>query len=610
VRDRSIGLWVYGSIGLWVYRSMLFALCSLLIASILYAQEAEEEEGKITNLPPVKIEIVDTMQLNIPKEKFFQFAKPGSAHVYAPLSPKERPWYLPPTSIPEKIWEIPGEAEKDFLFSLGANSGVPAAVTYQMFLVRGFGSSEALLSVERSTLRSERTARLVNDPSKRQGSSTVDKFAGALCIAPAHQSLQDTSLKMDLKYDGKELSFLDVSGKRYPNDRSLTGLSVDWDQKLSEHKTQNRDTSKSLKSLNVERGTTLTTSGLESRVLSLKGNIGLSRLRMEGPLSPGSDSGLDLKTDFGIRVLWPRANPIDTGLGVGYFAGENGAEDFKEAILTLYLRDNDIRIWRFVLGVGMELLLDARKSSSGDWDPDIYPNPCALLMSQIGDKTILQFGVEGYILRQALKAIYLDRDYVRFTPDLDVERTWELNASLQYKLTRKFALTIGAFGKEISNLTVFEETGDEILSWKPSSLRDNVRMFGFSSGWELSLMDGRVKQNFEYIHESSPGLTGGQIEYIPYRPKDKGSLNITYFAPFGLEPSLSGEFYGTRYVDTNGEETLSSYSLLRPRISKTFGRYASVFLAAEIYFGQDDYQLWKGYELPDQIVDFGLTLKF
>jgi len=592
VKGRSMGLWVYESIGLWVYRSMLCAMCSVLVASVLHVEayagenegENEAKDEKI-DLPPVNIEVVDTMQLDIPREKFRSFTKPDSANVYAPLSPKERPWYLPPTSIPGKLREVPGEAERDFLFSLAAHSGVPAALAYQMLLVRGFGANTrfaptALLNMGRATLKDERTARLASDPSKRQGSYAVDRYRGAF----ANQSSQGTSLKMDVGYDGKDLSFLDVSGERYPNDRSLTGLSVDWDQKLSD------DARSSL-------------------------NIGLSRLKMEGPLSSGSDSGLDLKTHFGIRILWPGSNPVDAGLGIGYFAGENDTEDFREAILRLYLRDNYIRMWRFVLGAGMELLLDARRNSSGDWEPHVYPNPCVLLMSRIGNRTVLQFGIEGYILRQDLKALYLDRDYMRFTPDLNVERTWDLNASLQYRLKRKFTVTAGAFGKEIKNLTIFEETSDEILSWKPNSRRDNARIFGFNLGWELSLMDGRVKQNFEYIHESHHLVTRNASpvtgeEHIPYRPRDRGSLTITYFAPFGLEPSISAEFYGTRYVDTSGKETLSSYALWKPRLSKTFGKYASVFLAAEIYSGQDEYQLWRGYKLPDQIVDFGLTLKF
>jgi len=558
-------------LGLIYVASFVFCLASFVfLAAMSYAQGGSEEKDKITDLPPVKIEVVDTTQLDIPKEKFQSFTKPDPG-VYAPLDPKERPWYLPATSIPEKIREVKSELEKDFLFSLTAQYGIPTALKYQMFLARGFGQSEAMLDMGRWTLRSERTPELVSDPSKGLDDFNIDRLKGAF----AHQG-ENTSFRADVQYNAKDLGYLDENGEVYPNDRALTGLSVCWGQKLS--------------------------SSVRSSL-----SIDVSSLRMGGPLSSGNDKGLDLSTDFGIKALWPRSNPIDAGLGIGYFVGESEVEDFKEAILRLYFRDNYIRIRPFALGIGMELVLDARSSSSedGNWDPNIYPNPWLLLTSNIGARTVLQFGLEGYISRQDLKSLYLDKDYLRFNPDLNVERTWELNGSLQYRLTRKFNVTVSGFGKHISDLTIFRKTDDGILSWMPGPREDSANIPGLTAGWELSLMDDKIKQSFEYTHEFHDGK-----EHIPYRPEDIGCLTITCVAPFGLELSLSGEFYGTRYVDTENDESLSSYFLWRPRISKTFSKYASVFLEAEFYIGRDDYQIWENYGLPTQIVDFGLTLRF
>ena len=285
-------------------------------------------------------------------------------------------------------------------------------------------------------------------------------------------------------------------------------------------------------------------------------------------------------------------------------------QGLKEAILRLSFRDNYIRMWRFVLGFGLEFALDNRKGSdeTADWDSSAYLNPCIDLTSQIGARTTLKLGVERYVLRQDFSSLYLDRDYVRLNPGLDLERTWDMNAALQFRLARTFAVTIGASDKEIRDLIIFEEVveagSDGVLSWEPNSL-PSARILDFRLGWELFLMNGRIKQSFEYVHEEHD-------EEIPYRPEDRGNSTITFFVPFGLELSLSGEFRGARHVDTDesSDETLSSYFLLKPRISKTFGKYASVFVMAELYFGDDDYQIWEGYGLPDQTVDFGLTLKF
>lgn len=536
-------------------------------ASFLYAQEEAEEQDKAIDLPDVKIEILDTTQIDIPRERFRSFTRPAP-ELYMPLSPKERPWYLPPTSLPEKYRELPIEAEKGFLFSLTGYSGVPLIVSYQMLVVREFGNYEALLDMGRSTLRDERTAKLVTDSSKGQGDSTVDRLKGSL----AYQS-DKSGLKADVRYYGRDFAFLDSNGERYDNDRSLADLSAGWVQKLSGN---------SQSSL----------------------NIGVSSLRMDDPASTETRGGLDVETSFGVSVPWPGSNPIDAGLSIGYFDSKSEVEEFNEAVLRFYLRDRYIRMWYFVLGVGAEFLLDVRRNSSGsrDWEP--YLNPYLLLTSHIGIRTTLQIGIERHVLRQNLMDLYLDRDYVRFNPDLNLERTWDLNASLQYRLASKFIATIEAFDKEISDLIILEETNDGILSWSPGSL-PSARIFGVNAKLELSLMDNKLKPSFEYTHESHDD------QKIPYRPQDRGALTLKYLAPYGLEPSLSGEFYGTRYTKggTDGD-SLSGYFLWKPRISKTFGKYASVFLSAGIYTGEDDYQLWRGYELPSQIVDFGLTLKF
>jgi hypothetical protein len=549
-----------------VYCVLCLVYCATF-ASFLYAQEETEEQDKAIDLPDVKIEILDTTQIDIPRERFRSFTRPAP-ELYTPLSPKERPWYLPPTSLPGKYRELPMEAEKGFLFSLTGYSGVPLIVSYQMLVVREFGNYEALLDMGRSTLRDERTAKLVTDSSKGQGDSTVDRLKGSL----AYQS-DRSGLKADVRYYGRDFAFLDSNGERYDNDRSLADLSAGWVQKLSGN---------SQSSL----------------------NIGVSSLRMDDPVSTETRGGLDVETSFGVSVPWPGSNPIDAGLSIGYFEPKSEVEEFNEAIMRLYLRDRYIRIWYFVLGVGAEFLLDVRRNSSGsrDWEP--YLNPYLLLTSHIGIRTTLQIGIERHVLRQNLMDLYLDKDYVRFNPDLNLERTWNLNASLQYRLASKFIATIESFDKEISDLTILEETNDGILSWSPGSL-PSARIIGVNAKLELSLMDNKLKPSFEYIHESHDD------QKIPYRPQDRGALTLKYLAPYGLEPSLSGEFYGIRYTKggTDGD-SLSGYFLWKPRISKTFGKYASVFLSAGISTGEDDYQLWRGYELPGQIVDFGLTLKF
>jgi hypothetical protein len=540
----------------------------MFLASISYAQEEKEDQDEITDLPAVKIEIQDTTQIYIPKERFRSFTKPSTS-IYTPLPPKERPWYLPPTLTPDRIREETVPTERDFLFSLSGYSGVPTILAYQMLLVRGFGKSEGLLDMGRMTFRDERTAES-GDASKTFDNFTVDKLKGAF----THQE-ENFNVKVEAQYNARELGYMDGNGQIYPNDRSLVNAYVDWDQDFP--------------------------NGTQSSF-----NLGLSSLNMEGPVIDEDVNGLDLKSDLRVKFFLPRANPIYAGLTLEYLNGEGVVDNFTESLVKLYLRDNYIRFWAFILGVGAEVLLDARKSEeNADWDLAIYPNPYLLLMSQLGNNTIIQLSIERLISSQNFKALYLNKDYVRFNPNLSNERIWNISADLQYRFTRKSTISVGAFDKEIRNLTFFERIDDNILSWMPET-KDSARIFGFKAGWELLMMDERLKSVVDYIHEFHDSG-----ERIPYRPQDRGSLSIIYYAPFGFELSLSGEFNGIRYVRVEEEsETLSSYFILSPRISKDFSRYASLFLSAGFYIGEDDYQVWDGYKLPSQTIDFGLKLKF
>jgi len=558
----------YNIIGLVSCIMFIVFFFSMGLAS--YAQETENGEDKAIDLPPVKIEIIDATQLTIPREKFNGLTKPDS-DIYIILNPKERLWYLSSTSVPEKFRGKAVKPGEDFFLTLSAYPGLPAALTYQMLLLKGFGTSQVLLDLGRSSLLSDRTAKLATDPSKKQDGMTIDKFN----VLYAYQR-DNSNVRTGVNYKSKGLNYLDTKGEKYPNDRSLLDLSLDWDQ-------------------------TFIINDIESSV-----NADITRLNMKGPISPGSNDALDIKTDFAIRTYLSPSIPIDTGLKIEHFTGNGSEEKYKEAIVKLYIRDSHIRFWPFILGTGIELAIDTNKSAIKDgWKTSIYPNPYALLTSQIGSSIVLQFKLERYILKQNLEDTYIDNDYVIFNPGLNAERGWDMQASLKYNPIDNFNIKVGVFDKEISNLAVFKESGNtdgnEILSWVPESL-DGTHIFGISFNWELLLLNEHLRQNFEYVHEFPD-------ENILYRPKDKGVLNITYFAPQDFELSLLAEFYGLRYVNEK-DGTLPGYLLWKPKISRSFGKNAKASLEFAFYTGKDDYQVWNGYRLPKNTVDLGLVVKF
>lgn len=556
------------------YLLFLIGFCIFSLAIITYSQETEKtNENETIDLPPVKIEIVDATQLVIPKEKFDGLTR-ADVDLYLTLNQKERLWYIPSVSSPERIQQKTVSPENDFIFMLSAYPGLPASLAYQMLLVKSFGNSQALLDLGRSSLLSERAGKL--DKQKKMNGLTTDKLNGLLAF-----QTEKTNFRTSLNYKAKDLNYLGISGVKYPNDRSLFSVSAGWNQKYI--------------------------SDIESSL-----NTEISRIGLEGPLVSDSNSAVDIKTDFSLRTFLSPSTPIDTGLNFEHFTGNSEDENFNETIIKLYIRDNRIKIYPFILGAGLELAVDTRKSSisSKGRETSLYPNPYALLTSQIGSSLILQFGLERYILKQSLNDVYMEGDYTRFNPSLSSERAWDIHASLKYNFMKKLNAKLTVFDKDISGLMILRESkgligtdGSEIVAWTPETIK-NTHITGINAGWELLLFQDRLMQRVDYVHEIQ-----NEDELILYRPKDKGIFSVEYSTPYELNLSLSAEFYGTRYVNKAGKK-LSSYMLWKPRISKSFNKNAEASLVFGFYVGKDDYQIWDGYKLPKTTVDLGVTARF
>lgn len=556
------------------YLLLLISFCIFSLALISYSQETEKtNEDKTIDLPPVKIEIVDATQLVIPKEKFDGLNR-ADVDLYLTLNQKERLWYIPAISSPERIKEKTVSPEDNFLLMLSANPGLPASLAYQMLLVKGFGNAQILLDLGRLSFLSERAGKL--DKQKKMKGLTTDKLNGLFAF-----QAEKTNIRTGVNYKAKDLNYLGLSGARYPNDRSLFSVSTGWNQKYI--------------------------GGVESSL-----NAEISRMGLEGPLVTDSNNAVDLKTDFSLRTYLSATAPIDTGLNFEHFIGDSESEDFNETIVKLYIRNNRVKLYPFILGVGFELALDTRKSSISlnGRETSLYPNPYALLTSQIGSSLILQFGLERYILKQNLNDVYMQGDYTRFNPSLSPERAWHIHSSLKYNFMKKLNAKIGIFDKEITGLMVLRESkgligtdGSEIVAWIPDTIK-NAHITGINAGWELLLLKEHLKQRFDYVHEIH-----SEDDLILYRPKNKGIFTIEYSTPYEVNLSLSTEFYGTRYVNKAGKK-LASYMLWKPKISKSFSRNAEASIEFEFYVGKENYQIWDGYKLPKTAIDLGATVRF
>jgi hypothetical protein len=205
---------------------------------------------------------------------------------------------------------------------------------------------------------------------------------------------------------------------------------------------------------------------------------------------------------------------------------------------------------------------------------------------------------------QDIKDTYIKTDYVNLKPSLFPERGLELSALLKLNPVNGFTTTVGYYDRDINDIAFPSEFQNDggIIYWLPDNY-ENIHISSINAGWELLLLDGRLKQSIEYVHEFY-----GKDKYVPYRPENKGLLNITYLAGNELEFSLLAELFGIRRI--SDDENLPRYLLWKPKVSKSFWKNAEASISLGLYTGSGDYQILKGYALPKQTLDFGLSVRF
>jgi hypothetical protein len=71
---------------------------------------------------------------------------------------------------------------------------------------------------------------------------------------------------------------------------------------------------------------------------------------------------------------------------------------------------------------------------------------------------------------------------------------------------------------------------------------------------------------------------------------------------------LTGEANGSRFCELSSDDTLPPYFLWKLRLNKALSQYITAFIGGQFSFGR--YELLKDYELPQQTVDLGVSLKF
>ncbi len=545
-------------------------------------QSGEQLEADLPEV--IRAEIIDTTRIVLePRSRFNDPSAPQLVHAIA-LYAKERLWNLPPIVTPQKAVKPEPPPPKNYTVHLTAYPSLPASLFYQVLFAGHLEQMRGFLHLKRRQLRDART--------KERGDYNLDGFRGG----GSHQYQELSEISFDLGLHLKTLEWLPspVEGIKggSPNpqkDLLLFRSDLNWKQQISE--------------------TTWSTLNLDTALLRLEhGEFDLQ------------DGATDLRLNFDMVISWPFLNPIHTGGHVEYFSATATDERFNRdiwaTIFRLYVRDQFTSFGPFVLSTEAEGVSLRERDDAGKDKTRLQLNPSFALTTNLHKRWLIQLEGMRTTSRPGLSSLYFDTDYISLNPFLRPEKTWNGGILLKYHQGGKFEVNLSGFAKRIDDLAVltsqeehFDKTGvkpsAEIgaeRTWTPTNI--DASIYGGQLHFSARIID-RLDLRFQYIHEVHKPEVG---EQIPYRPTDLIDLDLVYHLPTDFRVTLGAEFQGAKHVDGTTDETLGSYLLLKPKLSKTIGNYVDAFVGGAFAIG--DYLLLQGYELSQGNFDFGIELRF
>ena len=559
--------------------------CIILSNAEISAQTPDSTEDKLKSELPerVLVMIIDTTMIQlVQRERFTDSVSPGMGR-YLGIYAKERPWNLPDILTPPRF--VPAKESgllKDSLVLLTVYPSYPQALFYQGFLSGRFEDMDGLLYFNRQNLFDNRT--------ENRGKYNIDNFRGSWGYH--YQDLTD--LEVDIRYDAKNLGWLkapvinesEEDTNILRKDIALFNANFDWRQQIAESS--------------------------QSTV-----NVDITAFRMDSQENNETDTGMDAGLNLGIATYWPFGNPIDFGGGVEYFIATDkypddmAEEQFWSPIFRLYFREKFLNFGIFNVRADVGAAGFRERETDGGYRTYLQPNSSITITTKPSDNLVFQLDGSSTVNRKKYTDLYFYDDYVTLNPFLKFEKTWFAGATLKLN-SKKVNIEATGFAQMVNDLVFLNKTeyvkdmpidvlGE--LSWTPDNL--DAHIFGGQFKLDLLLAQG-MNASMRFTHEFQQPKEDGQ--YIPYRPQDKLSLSLSYFSPSGFGFNIAGEANGPRFYDLSFDDTLPLYFFWKFKLSKIFSQYIMAFIGGQ--FSSGNYELLKGYELPKQAVDFGVSLKF
>jgi Outer membrane cobalamin receptor protein len=202
--------------------------------------------------------------------------------------------------------------------------------------------------------------------------------------------------------------------------------------------------------------------------------------------------------------------------------------------------------------------------------------------------------------------MYLDESYVEVNPErMRPVRTTSIAYQLDWNVSREWRTNVLVYVSQDKDMWFWGDRDANGL-YTPEVI-EKVNIGGLKVATEYNWTESF--SHFFSLNLRNIQSEDTRYEFVPYEPKQKISMGITYrFAP-NLKMSIAGDYFGRRYYQGDSRESSSGYFLLGSKLAYEAKDYLTFFVLIDNLLN-DHYEIVKGYPNQGRNALSGIMIRF
>jgi len=304
--------------------------------------------------------------------------------------------------------------------------------------------------------------------------------------------------------------------------------------------------------------------------------------------------------DFRHKVAGIRADIEADGNVVNVDLYQNRLMDIYDEVIL----DSKIRVRPLEFNDQWSLVIGANIFSQEMFGQ--RPSPFAELIFKENDECLHKLVVTRECAPIVFSRMYLDESYVEVNPErMRPVRTTSIAYQLDWNVSREWRTNVLVYVSQDKDMWFWGDRDANGL-YTPEVI-EKVNIGGLKIATEYNWSE--AFSHFFSLNLRNIQSEDVRYEFVPYEPKQKISLGITYRFTPRVKMYVAGDYFGRRYYTGDSRESSAGYFQLGSKLTYEAKDYLTFFVLIDNLLN-DHYEIVKGYPNQGRNALSGVMIRF